>query len=112
MENGKDFYPKVGDKFYWKSIEGEIMESVCKHIEKNEGVVPMYFTSWDEHGGGFINEINILDPDSDEVKELLKEKEKKVWKDFWTQERIDEFLDGVPDVSTDNLMDFINLKTK
>ena len=29
-------YPKVGEKFYWKTKEGEIIESTCFKIEKED----------------------------------------------------------------------------
>lgn len=85
-------YPKVGDKFYWMSMDGELVESTCVHIERKPGIVPQYFTSWDEGGGLFINETSILDPESDEVKELIAKKEKDDWRKFWTDEHIEEMI--------------------
>lgn len=89
----KSFYPKVGDKFYYKAQNGEIVERICKHIEERKGIEIMFFTSWDEGGGCFVNESSILNPNSKKVKNFLEEKEKKAWREFWTKERKQEFVD-------------------
>ena len=83
---------KVGDTFYFKDCCGVMQERTCKHIKHKEGVETMYFSSYDEHGGLFINESDIIDKDSEEIQKYLKDKEKKAWKDFWTEKRTDEML--------------------
>ena len=111
-------YPEVGDKFYYKNCYGELIQKTCVRIEKKEGVETMYFTCWDENGGLFVSESSILDPDSEEVKELIAEKEKEEWRKFWTKERIQEakrYL--VEHIHIENLLsvtfeDFINYKLR
>ena len=64
-------YPKVGEKFYWKDIHGNVCEDICLRIDVDpENVIQtMYFTYLSENGGGsFVTEEDIIGIDSDEVK--------------------------------------------
>lgn len=89
-------YPKVGDKFYWKTEDGEIVEDVCQKIESNEGCETLYFTYISPNGGGeFLAESDILDPYSKEVKEFIKkqvqEKAKEICKEFENKDLMELF---------------------
>ena len=69
-------FPKVGEKFYWKTQEGEIVESTCFKIEEedNPDLETMFFTSISKNGGGtFITESDILNPLSEEVQKFKNE---------------------------------------
>ena len=74
--------PKVGEKFYWKDLDGIIHEEICLKIEEedNPDLETMFFTYITENGSGeFVSEEAILDSDSDEVKDFKKEQtEKKI----------------------------------
>ena len=91
-------YPKVGEKFYWKTQEGEIIESTCFKIEAEDNpyLETMFFTSVLKNGGGtFITESDIIDSNSDEVKKFKKEQaEKKVKEiiDYLNQEEVRKIL--------------------
>jgi hypothetical protein len=96
-------YPKVGETFYWKGCHGDIHQDVCMKIEKQPGVMRQYFNYISENGGGtFVNEKDILDPDSEEVKEYEEYLFNKKIKEFWTEdmrilmyERLtDNYIDG------------------
>ena len=89
MKCRKENFPKVGEKFYWER-DGELHEAVCKHIADDGKTETRYFTSWDEHGGTFINAGDVLDPCSTRVHELKFQKEKQEWREFWTDKRIQE----------------------
>ena len=68
-------YPKVGEKFYWKTQEGEIVESTCFKIEEedNPDLETMFFISISKNGGGcFVTESDIVDSNSKEVIEFKK----------------------------------------
>ena len=90
--------PKVGEKFYWKDLDGIIHEEICFKIEEedNSDLETMFFTYVTENGGGeFVTEEDILDPDSDEVKKFKKEQaEKKVKEisDYLNQEEVRKIL--------------------
>lgn len=74
----KNIYPKVGDTFYWKDIDGDIHEDVCLKIEAadNPDLETMFFIRISKNGGGgFITESDIISPTLKEVKEF---KERKV----------------------------------
>ena len=75
-------YPKVGEKFYWKTQEDEIVESTCFKIEEedNPDLETMFFMHITKNGGGcFVTESDIIDSNSDEVKKFKKEQtEKKI----------------------------------
>lgn len=78
-------YPKVGEKFYWKTQEGEIIESTCFKIEgeDNPDLETMFFIAILKNGGGgFVTESDIIDPNSDEVKNFKKEQAKKKVEEF------------------------------
>ena len=78
-------YPKVGEKFYWKTQEGEIVESTCFKIEEenNPDLETMFFISVTKNGGGtFITESDIISSNSKEVKEFKKELAKKKIKEI------------------------------
>lgn len=100
-------YPKVGEKFYYLNSNNELVERTCVHIEKQEGFERQYFSTWDEYGGTFVNESSILDQDGEEFKELKAEKEREEWKQFWTKERIDEFMTIPSNIS---ILDYIKSK--
>lgn len=78
-------YPKVNEIFYWKGCNGDIHHDICLKIEKKPGVMRQYFNNIGEYGGTFINEINILDPDSEEVKKYKEYIFNKNIKGFWTE---------------------------
>ena len=112
-------YPEVGEKFYYKDLYGELQERTCVRIIKEPNIERQYFTTWDEHGGLFVNESSILDPEDEEVKKLIAEKEKEEWRKFWTVERFNEILRFlIRTYSCDTgyslwaLGDFIKSKTK
>ena len=66
-------YPKVGDIFYWKDLNGNIHEEKCFKIE-NYGD-PMYFTHLNPNGGGvFVTSDVIIPSDSSEVQEYKQKK--------------------------------------
>ncbi len=80
-------YPKVGELFYWKGCDGDIYQDTCFKIVKKPGVMCQYFNYLSENGGGtFINEENILDPDSKEVKEYKEYLFNKKIKEFWDKD--------------------------
>ena len=91
-------YPKVGEKFYWKTQEGEIVESTCFRIEEEDNLdlETMFFTHISKNGGGcFVTESDIIDSNSDEVKKFKKEHaEKKVKEviDYLNQEEVRKIL--------------------
>ena len=85
--------PKVGEKFYWKDFDNIIHEEICLKIEEedNPDLETMFFTYVTENGGGeFITEEDILDPDSDEVKNFQSEVIQKNLKD--NQEKVKKIL--------------------
>ena len=91
-------YPKVGEKFYWKDLDGIIYEEICLKIEEedNPDLGTMFFTYVTENGGGeFVSEEDILDPDSDEVKkfqdEVIQKNLKEVY-DYINQEKVKKIL--------------------
>ena len=90
--------PKVGEKFYWKDLDGIIHEEICLKIEEedNPDLETMFFTYVTENGGGeFIGEEDILDPDSDEVKKFEEEviqKNLKDINDYINQEKVKKIL--------------------
>lgn len=91
-------YPKVGEKFYWKDLDGIIHEEICLKIEEedNPDLETMFFTYVTENGGGeFVGEEDILDPDSDEVKKFQDEviqKNLKDINDYINQEKVKKIL--------------------
>ena len=91
-------YPKVGEKFYWKTQEGEIVESTCFKIgeEDNLDLETMFYTYVSPNGGGcFVTESDIIDSNSDEVKKFKKEQTKKKVKeviDYLNQEEVRKIL--------------------
>ena len=91
-------YPKVGEKFYWKTQEGEIVESTCFKIEEEDNLdlETMFFTYISKNGGGcFVTESDIIDSNSNEVKKFKKEQaEKKVKEviDYLNQEEVRKIL--------------------
>ena len=90
--------PKVGEIFYWKDLDGIIHEEICFKIEEedNSDLETMFFTYVTENGGGeFITEEDILDPDSDEVKNFKKEQAQKKVKeisDYISQKEVYDVL--------------------
>lgn len=68
-------YPKVGEKFYWKNLDGEIFEDTCLKIEAED--IPTLETEFFMSCSCFVTESNILDPNSDEVKNFKKEQVQK-----------------------------------
>jgi len=90
--------PKVGEKFYWKDFDDVIYEETCLKIEEedNSDLETMFFTYVTENGGGeFITEEDILDPDSDEVKNFKKEQAQKKVKeisDYISQKEVYDVL--------------------
>lgn len=90
--------PKVGEKFYWKDLDGIIHEEICFKIEEedNSDLETMFFTYVTENGGGeFVTEEDILDPDSDEVKKFKEEviqKNLKDINDYINQEKVKNIL--------------------
>ena len=101
MEN-KIRYPKVGETFYWIDEEGDIHEETCMKIfEDPKGQIEtIYYTYVSENGGGiFINEEDIVDPDSEEVEEYRKqhavekfEKIKELMRDDYVRKIIYDML--------------------
>ena len=91
-------YPKVGEKFYWKTQEDEIVESTCFKIEEedNPDLETMFFMHITKNGGGcFVTESDIIDSNSDEVKKFKKEQAKKKVKeviDYLNQEEVRKIL--------------------
>ena len=91
-------YPKVGETFYWKNLEGEIFEDVCHKIEEedNPDLETMFFISVTENGGGsFVTESDILDPDSEEVQEFqdkLVDKNLREVCNYINQEKVKNIL--------------------
>ena len=94
----KNYYPKVGETFYWENLEGEIHEDKCFKIEGEDipTLETMFFISLSENGGGtFVTESDILNPNSKKVikfkKELAKQKAKEIT-DYISQKEIREIL--------------------
>ena len=90
-------YPKVGEIFYWKDIDDDIHESTCMKIEGEDidTLETMFFISLTENGGCFVTESNIIDSNSDEVKNFKKEQaEKKVKEviDYLNQKEVRKIL--------------------
>lgn len=91
-------YPKVGEKFYWEGIDGEVHEDICMKIEQkdNPDVETMYFTYISSNGGGtFITEDRLISSSSDKVKKFKKEQaEKKVKEviEYLNQEEVRKIL--------------------
>jgi len=91
-------YPKVGEKFYWKDLDGIIHEDTCQKIEGDDisSLETMFFTHITKNGGGcFVTESDIIDSNSDEVKKFKKEQaEKKVKEvsDYLNQEEVRKIL--------------------
>lgn len=113
----KDYLPKIGDTFYFKDSYGELQERTCVDILKGEGdIQTIYYTHKDKHGGLFVNESCILNPNSKQVKKLLAIREKKAWKEFWNDRRLEEFCnlcdDNFPKYVKDVLKEYINSKIK
>ena len=72
--------PKVGEKFYWKDLDGVIYEDTCLKIGGKDirTLETMFFIELTKNGGGeFVTESDILDPNSDEVKDFKKEQAAK-----------------------------------
>jgi hypothetical protein len=66
-------YPKIGDVFYWKDCDNEIIESKCIDIEydDNPDIATLYFISRIKNGAGtFVDEDSIIDSNSQEVKDF------------------------------------------
>lgn len=117
----KDYLPKIGDTFYFKDIYGELQERTCVDILKGEkDFQTIYYTYKDKHGGLFVTESSILNPNSKQVKKLLAAREKKAWKEFWNDRRLEEFcnlFDNIFNDVTSNyvtgvLKEYINSKIK
>ena len=109
----KEHLPKVGDTFYWESNGGELKESVCQRItnEDEPNVETCYFTYWDGNFGSFISAGDILDPCSTRVHELKCEKEKKAWREFFTEERLKEIASASMILNNyDDWKDFVESK--
>lgn len=91
-------YPKVGEKFYWKDLDGIIHEEICLKIEEedNPDLETMFFISISKNGGGtFITESDIIDSNSDEVKKFEEEMIQKNLKDindYINQEKVKKIL--------------------
>ena len=91
-------FPEVGEKFYWKNLDGEIFEDTCLKIEGKDipTLETMFFIKLSKNGGGcFVTESDIIDSNSDEVKKFKKEHaEKKIKEviDYLNQEEVRKIL--------------------
>ena len=88
-------YPKVDEKFYWKTQEGEIVESTCFKIEEedNPDLETMFFTHITKNGGGcFVTESDIISSNSKEVKKELAKKKIKEIIDYLNQDEVYSIL--------------------
>lgn len=90
--------PKVGENFYWKDLDGIIHEEICLKIEEedNSDLETMFFTHITKNGGGcFVTESDIIDSNSDEVKNFKKEQAKNKVKeisDYLLQKEVQDYL--------------------
>ena len=90
--------PKVGENFYWKDLDGIIHEEICLKIEEEDNLdlETMFFTYITENGGGeFVSESDIVDSNSNEVKNFKKEQaEKKIKEisDYISQKEVQDYL--------------------
>ena len=90
--------PKVGEKFYWKDIDNVIYEDICLKIEGEDisTLETMFFISLTKNGGGcFVTESDIVDSNSDEVKNFKKEQAQKKVKeisDYISQKEVYDVL--------------------
>ena len=115
----KDYLPKIGDTFYFKDSYGELQERTCVDILKGEEYTQtIYYTHKDKHCGLFVTESAILNPNSKQVKKFLAIRERKAWKEFWNDRRLEEFCNIFDDIFSDNtskyakdvLKEYINSK--
>jgi hypothetical protein len=63
-------YPKIGDIFYWKDCDNNIVESKCVDIDfyDDPNIATNYFIKGTKYVGGlFVDEDSIIDPNSQEV---------------------------------------------
>lgn len=108
-------YPKIGEKFYWLDEDNNIHELICLDIEyNNDPDIETIYCDWISDNGNslsFISEYDIIDPDSDEVKKFVMMKEKEIWEEFFTDERINELTSIIDNsVIQDDLIQFIKNK--
>ena len=101
MEKNKvigENYPKIGEKFYWKGINGDIYEEICMKIEQKDNpyVETMYFTYISPNGGGtFVTEDCIVDPMSIDIVKYKEKKAKEKLKeisDYISQKEVKQIL--------------------
>lgn len=91
-------YPKIGEKFYWEGIDGEVYEDICMKIEQkdNPDVETIYFTYISSNGGGtFITEDCLISSSSDKVKKYKEKKAKEKIKeisDYISQNEVKQIL--------------------
>ena len=90
--------PKVGENFYWKDLDDVIYEDTCLKIEGEDisTLKTMFFISLTKNGGGcFVTESDIIDSNSDEVKNFKKEQAQKKVKeisDYISQKEVYDIL--------------------
>lgn len=78
-------YPKVGDIFYWKDMDGNIHEGKCFKIENvcETNDKAMYFTHVNTNGcGSFVTNDVIIPSNSPEVQEYKQKKAKEKAKEI------------------------------
>ena len=94
-----DKYPiKIGDKFAWVDLDGDIHINTCVDIENQDSdqIETMYFIHRSENGGGtFVTEDDIISMDSPTVKQFLKETNIKEANKFFTENRKDILVDMI-----------------
>lgn len=112
-------FPKVGEKFYWKNLDGEIFEDTCLKIEGKDipTLETMFFIELTKNGGGcFVTESDIIDSNFDEVKKFKKEQaEKKVKEitDYIKQDEVQSILFNklIKKFNWENTYNIINILT-
>ena len=75
-------YPEIGDKFYWKNIDGEIVEETCVDIEYDDFYLEyIYYTYTEENYREFVGESDLIDPDSEEVRNYIMNNQDSILND-------------------------------
>ena len=88
-------FPKVGEKFYWKNLDGEIFEDTCLKIEGKDipTLETMFFIELTKNGGGcFVTESDIISSNFKEVKKKLAKKKIKEIIDYLNQDEVYSIL--------------------
>lgn len=95
---------KIGDKFAWEDVDGDIHINTCVDIENQDTdqIETMYFIHRSKNGGGtFVTEDDVIAMDSPKVKQFLKETNIKEANEFFTEIRKDILVDMIYDYLLD-----------